>query len=163
MHGRLFITTTLKRLAFLAVCCLMLAACQSDTQPTNTPVPQSESIDAGLDEPFTLSVGESVTLADTALTLTFEMVERDGRCPSAVDCAESGPVVVIISAVQGTEQPTTFTMNPDPQLAQLSGMPPNKMMYQGYEIELTAVNPYPEQPEDLLNLPYTVTLIVRNP
>lgn len=164
-------------LAFLFIIIFALAACQTDAisdptpgsqeSPTLTQEPDSEpgsppeQMNAALDGPFTLAVGQGVTLDGTELTVTFEMVAGDGRCPSAVNCAEEGPVVVMISVVEGDQTAETFEMNPDPQLARLSGMPPNIVTYQGYEIELTAVDPFPEQPEDLMNLPYTATLIVR--
>ena len=151
--------------------CLILTACIEDRPlpppPSLTPGPnsipptepvQNESV---ISTPFAVDVGHSVYFSQIDLTITFESVERDGRCPSAVICSENGPVVIIITAQLGETQSTTFTMNPDPQLAQLSGTPPNTFTYQGYEIELTAVTPYPEQPEDLLNLPYTATLFIR--
>ncbi len=159
---------TIKRISYalLFILCFILAACQSDSSSDPTPgsqeSPNPEQLDdAALGEPFTLAVGQNLAIGGTELTVTFDMVERDGRCPSAVNCAEEGPVVIVISVSAGGQTAETFEMNPDPQLAQLAGMPPNIVTYQGYEIELTAVNPFPEQPEDLMNLPYTATLIVR--
>jgi hypothetical protein len=159
---------TIKRTCctLLFILCLILAACQSDSSSDLTPgsqeSPNPEQLDdAALGEPFTLAVGQSLAIGGTELTVTFDMVERDGRCPSAVNCAEEGPVVIVISVSAVGQTAETFEMNPDPQLAQFAGMPPNIVTYQGYEIELTAVDPFPEQPEDLMNLPYTATLIVR--
>jgi hypothetical protein len=167
----LFKSDPLKSLTFLLLLCLILAACIEDRPlpppPSLTPdpnsIPPTEPVqnETVISTPFAVDVGQSVYFSQIDLTITFESVERDGRCPSAVICSENGPVVIIISAQIGENQPTTFTMNPDPQLAQQSGIPPNIFTYQGYEIELTAVTPYPEQPEDLLNLPYTATLVIR--
>jgi len=123
---------------------------ETEAQPT----PKS----AELNQPFTLAVSESITITGTELTVIFEMVERDGRCPSGVECAEEGPVVIIVSAVLGDQDPTTFEMN---LILHFADTYPNIVTYQGYEIELTAVDPFPEQPEELMNLPYTATLIVR--
>jgi hypothetical protein len=131
----------------------------SATQPP--PAPPTENNQVLSSAPFSLDLGRSVAFPQSGLTIKFESVERDGRCPSAVICSENGPVVVVISASMSNSQTATFTMNPDPQLAQLSGIPPNTITYQNYEIELVAVVPYPEQPEDLMNLPYVITLIVR--
>jgi hypothetical protein len=144
--------------------CLILVACGGVDSPepgaTLPQSPQPQPTEANLGESFSLTVGQSATIEGTGLTLTFEMVERDGRCPSAVICKSNGPVVVIISAVGDDLPLTTFTMNPDPALAALDGISPNIFSLEGYEIELTAVTPYPEQPEDIMNLVYTAALIV---
>ncbi len=124
-------------------------------------VHELDSAVISLNVPFILNAGQSKPVEGTDLTLTFEMVESDGRCPSAVLCVENGPVIIIISAVIGNQQPTTFTMNPNPELAQLPGIPPKFFTYEGFEIELIAVEPYPEQPEDLMNMDYTANFIVR--
>jgi hypothetical protein len=146
---------------------LFLVACQTETTPTSgpepqaTPTPEAAGNTAELGQPFTLAVGESATIGETALTLTFEEILLDGRCPSAVNCAADGPVIAFISVRRADETPSTFEMNPDPQKARLAGIPPNIVTLDPYEIELTAVEPHPEQPEDLMNLPYTAAFIVR--
>lgn len=145
-----------------------MVACRTESPPTTSPESQATSssqpeiIEAGLDEAFTLTVGQSIKITETDIAISFEGVERDGRCPAAVICAEDGPVIIVVSATEGESQPTSFTMNPDPQLARLEGIPPNTFSFEGYEIELTAVEPYPEQPEDILYFPYTATLIVHS-
>jgi len=167
-----------KLLALLIILALSRAACKA-IEPQDFPTPPAsyyETVTAAAataeptktdlneivsGQPFTLAVGESAVYSEADITLTFEKIERDGRCPSAVNCAEQGPVVVILSASQGKENVTTFTMNPDPNMAVFPGIPPNIVTYLDYEIELTAVEPYPVQPEDLMNLPYTATFILR--
>jgi hypothetical protein len=153
---------------------LVLAGCGGDdetptTVPGNNPPAGSTEIppdilptetgNTALGQPFTLLVSESTVVDGTGMTITFEMVERDGRCPSAVDCVEDGPVVVLISVAEGDKSVAEYEMNPDANLAALMGIP-NIVPYGEYQIELTAVDPHPEQPEDLMNLPYQVTLIV---
>lgn len=149
----------------LILFCLLLVACDlrdSPPPPSETSTPEEiDPIRASEGSPFTLVTGQNAIIEGTGLTITFERVVEDGRCPSAVQCVETAPVIIQISAVQGDQTSTSFEMNPDPHFVQLSGIPPNIIDYQGYEIELTAVDPYPEQPEDNMNLPYSATFIVR--
>lgn len=164
--------------SILFLFCFILAACsggetvppgsletdptdEPSTVPTETPEAATSEPEPDLGKPIVLKVGEGITVRETGLTITFNSVERDGRCPSAVDCSESGPVVILISMAVGEQFETQYEMNPDPSLAALAGMPPNVVMHQKYEIELTAVEPYPEQPEDLMNMAYEATFIVR--
>jgi hypothetical protein len=51
-------------------------------------------------------------------------------------------------------------MNPDPILASYEGIAPNTYTLVVYEIELTAVNPHPEVPEDIMNMNYEATFVV---
>ncbi|MFZ0548347.1 MAG: hypothetical protein WAM60_23065, partial [Candidatus Promineifilaceae bacterium] len=133
---------------------LVLVACiKEDSPPAPTLTTSSTQSapnenTADFDTPFTLKPGQSATIKQTNLTITFEGVKSDGRCPSAVDCVEDGPVIVVVSATLDESGPNqaesqTFTMNPDPQKAKLSGIPPNIVTFEDYDIELTAVEPYP--------------------
>jgi hypothetical protein len=154
--------------SFFLLSLIILAACGADIPSDQTPEPEAAPTDtdqpqvntAVLNQPFTLLVGQSATLDGTGLSITFERVERDGRCPTAVDCVADGPVVVIVSAEQQGAPTTTFTMNPDPILASFEGIAPNTYTLVGYEIELTAVNPHPEVPEDIMNMNYEATFVV---
>ena len=163
MSKRITLTTIL--LLLVLVACIKEDPQEFPPAPTLTPAPTQTSPSeyvVNLETPFTLAVGQRAVVQETELAITFESIERDGRCPSAVTCSEDGPVIIIVSLKLGENQPTTLTMNPDPEMARLSGIPPNTFNYEGYGIELTAVEPYPVQPEDNENLPYTATFIVHS-
>jgi len=112
------------------------------------------------DVPFTLQNGQSAVLAEGDLRITFDSVIRDGRCPSQVNCAEQGAVEILVLTQQAEEAPASHELNPDPALAAL-GWAPTAVTAGGYAIELQAVEPYPEQPEDLETFDdYTATFVV---
>jgi hypothetical protein len=68
---------------------IMLVACQS-AKPT-------PSVTAEIDNEFTLAPNQSVAMTSTDLTITFNSVLSDDRCPSEVECVASGPVTVSLS------------------------------------------------------------------
>jgi hypothetical protein len=54
-----------------------------------------------LGEPFTLRVGESVAVEDAGVTVSFEKVARDSRCPKDVTCIRAGEAVVHLAVASG--------------------------------------------------------------
>ena len=113
-----------------------------------------------LGEPFSLTVGHSATIADQDLTLTFDLVLRDVRCPTEVLCAEEGPVeIIVILQIQGKEA-GGFEMNPK-EMPESYGWAPHRVTYQGYQVRLVSVDPHPEMPEDIGDFDdYRATFVV---
>ena len=65
------------------------------------------------DEPFSLAVGETVTMDGTDLVLTFAAVPRDSRCPRDVNCIVAGEVVfVFVARAGGEDSELTFKVPP---------------------------------------------------
>ncbi len=54
-----------------------------------------------LDQPFQLPFGTSVRFGDADVTISFDAVLEDSRCPSGVLCVWEGRGVVMVSAVTG--------------------------------------------------------------
>jgi hypothetical protein len=88
--------TTMKRI-IIGMCLLMLTACQ--------PATQLPAITAQEGEEFTLAVGQSAQISGTDLTLTLIGVPSDGRCPLDIECAESGPVTVVVTVRSSLSEP----------------------------------------------------------
>jgi hypothetical protein len=55
-----------------------------------TPAPGTEKASAVLNRPFEIKVGDSRQVADTDLTIRFENVVEDNRCPAQVICIQNG-------------------------------------------------------------------------
>lgn len=111
-------------------------------------------VSASLDEPFTLAVEQSTTL-DEGLTLTFDSVLEDSRCPSQVTCAEAGFARILLEATLSDEEPLTYELNTQPtfELGEITHGP--------YTIQLMDLAPYPETPEALpASDEYRLTLVV---
>jgi hypothetical protein len=80
----------------------ILAACQPGTS--------LPPVVATLDNEFTLGTGQSVSVKKTDLTITFNAVLSDERCPSEIECAASGPVTVSLSVQQDGDLPFMVTL-----------------------------------------------------
>lgn len=120
-----------------------------------------------LGRPFTIPFGQTATLAEIGLKITFEEVARDSRCPADVLCAWSGIVDVRIKAVMppqpaqrlllgGATNNRGVVLGP---IVEASG--PDAVRYAGYSISLEQVTPYPahaHQPDP--PEAYAITLVV---
>src|SRR6185369_10147962 len=100
--------------------------------------------------PFNLSVGQMITLGDANLSITFNGVSSDERCPSEIECAASGPVTVQLSirdqnGIVSEQILQTFTDS--------SGLAPtmefegikSSVTVGGYQVRITGVLPYPKK------------------
>jgi tetratricopeptide (TPR) repeat protein len=117
--------------------------------------PTGEPVEVQLDQPFILSLGQSGRLAEANLTLTFQEVMEDSRCPAQVNCFWSGQAIVAIAVQQEGSAPGVFALNNNPALKQESAA------YQGYVIRFTGLDPYPQHPDEPIPPEaYQVTLVV---
>jgi tetratricopeptide (TPR) repeat protein len=129
-------------------------------QPTPTAAatagpPTGEPVEVQLDQPFILSLGQSGRLAEANLTLTFQEVLEDSRCPALVDCFWSGQAIVAVAVQQEGSAPGVFALNNNPALKQESAA------YQGHIIRFTGLDPYPQYPDEPIPPEaYQVTLVV---
>ena len=120
---------------------LLLAACQPATPPT--------PITAVTGMEFTLAPGQTVAIADADLILTLISVPDDGRCPLDIECAESGPVTVIVTVRSSLSEPReiifrTFTDNAGrvPEM-EFQGMK-DREEFEGVLIQVESVLPFPQ-------------------
>ncbi len=68
---------------------------------------------AGVDDSFSLAVGETASVEGTDLSLTFDAVTRDSRCPKDVSCIVAGEaVVVFVARLGGEHSELTFKVPP---------------------------------------------------
>lgn len=121
----------------------MLAACQAAA-----PLP---SVTATRGVEFTLAPDQTAAVTDTGLVIKFISISSDERCPSEIECAMSGPVTVSLSVQQGNETAAdiilqTFTDNngraPGGQFEGIE----DRVVYEGYWIQVMGVTPYPANP-----------------
>ena len=136
----------------------LFTACQTATPEASTT--------ATLGEEFSLAPGESAAVTGTELVLTFHDILSDERCPSAVECADSGPVTVSLSVQQGNGTPTDFTLQ---TFTDQDGRSPN-VQFEGvtnqadlgdYLIRIASVTPYPKDlSPEIQPSEYRVALLV---
>jgi hypothetical protein len=89
-----------------------------------------------LAEKIELRVGESARLGSSDLTVVFEKVDSDGRCPKGVQCVWEGDAVVRLSIGAPKQTRTTVLLHthPDGQREAESA---------GFRLRLEALDPYP--------------------
>jgi hypothetical protein len=92
-----------------------------------------------LDVPLSLQGGQSV-LVETGLTITFQAVLEDSRCPTDVDCVWAGQAKVTFQMEAPGQAVAAITLTTMPDQTT-----PNPATYAGYVIELLDLAPYPLQ------------------
>ena len=105
-----------------------------------------------LDQSFDLRGGETASLSGGDLTVTFESVPADSRCPTNVTCVWAGDAIVQLrtrsdAAAEGRSELHT---NDGPKEA----------AYAGYRIVLKKLEPQPRDGTKLEPRDYVATLIV---
>lgn len=124
------------------ICCLLLAGgCdESPTAPT-----------APLNARFTLAPGEAAAIESASLTVRFNRITGDSRCPGDAICIQGGSADVHITAMSSQDSQDYVLRTGDMQ----------PVSHRGFTIALVDVQPYPFssrppiQPGD-----YRVTLTV---
>ena len=108
--------------------------------------------DPGLDEAFSLKIGESMSLGAAGLELRFLDVPRDSRCPLDVSCIVAGEAHVVIQAVtdDGNSE-LVFKLPPRGSDAQV---------FQGFLVTVRALEPQTEETKPIASADFVATLVV---
>ena len=103
-----------------------------------------------VDQVVTLAPGQSASIPGTSLTLKFEGVTGDNRCPADALCVLGGSATVKLKAsAPAGERPISFeTGNLEP------------VEYGGLTLELTQLAPYPFSATPIKHEDYRATLRV---
>lgn len=89
-------------------------------QPSNSPAPspttsnspiQSREIAAGLNEQFTITVGQEAVIAGERLRVRFERDIRDERCPPELDCVWEGNARIRLRLIKASESGGMVELN----------------------------------------------------
>ena len=145
---------TILLLACLSAVCI-LAACQNS----------SPLIDTNVNREFSLTPGQSASVRRADLTITFNYVLSDDRCPIEIECAASGPVTVSLTVQQGDAVPFGLALE---TLTDQEGRSPgspmegirNEAEVGDYVIRLLGVLPYPRNLSGIKASDYQATFIV---
>lgn len=117
-------------------------------------VPQAGADTVSIDQPFVLQVGRQVRWADADLTLHFERVLADSRCPRGERCVVAG-VARIRIRVEGAGQPGL-----DLDL-QLPDQPSAALPTQAATLTLLRLDPYPVSGRASASEDARATLVIR--
>ena len=139
----------------------LLSACQPEGA-------SASPVTGTINQEVNLAPGQSVAVANTDLTVTFQAVVSDERCPSDVECAASGPVTISLSVQEGDGASTDFTLQ---TFTDQNGRSPN-VQFEGvtnraevgdYLIQVLRVTPYPKNLTTKIDpSEYRIGLLVSN-
>jgi hypothetical protein len=109
-------------------------------------------VSSGLGDKFSLKVGETSKIASENLTLKFEKVLNDSRCPDGAMCIWEGQVQSLVTIeLNGKNEQITLT--------QLGSTDTTTQLYDGYKIAFY-VTPYPKVNQTISNSDYRLNLTV---
>lgn len=109
---------------------------------------------------FTVGMGKTAVLPSENLTITFDSVLEDSRCPTNVDCFWSGQARVMVTVQQGEGDALDleFNTNPAPDMNQQS------LAVGSYVVALQSLDPYPQEADKVIEAEeYRLTLQVTQP
>lgn len=112
----------------------------------------SSSTGIEVDEPFVMSPGQTVLVEEIGLHVRFDGVSEDSRCPLKAQCVWIGDAAVEVTWFLRDADgiPTTVTLH--------THEGPNSVDLGNVVLELVALAPYPEAPEEIRPQDYRATL-----
>jgi hypothetical protein len=111
-------------------------------------------IQASLDKEFSLSIGQTAEIKSEQLTLQFEGIQEDSRCPRGATCFWAGRVIsaLLINDNGLTSRIVLTEPRPTDQ--------PDANTYKQYEF-ISQVQPYPELGKQISKDDYRLLLTVK--
>lgn len=141
------------RLAPLALAPLLLAAACStpkpavnDAQPPPASGPAGAALQATAGEPFLLQKDQTARVAGAGVSLTFEEVVSDNRCPANAKCVWAGEAEVRYAVELDGETHRVTLPIPGGLYAASKGHTPVDTL--GHRFTLLALQPYPGDPTE---------------
>lgn len=106
---------------------------------SGTPMPQTVCTTPtehgpALGTTFNVRFGEQTTIASEGLTLKFDQILGDSRCPEDVLCIWAGEAKIVVRAVRPPGAAANLELSS-------SGNAPNEATYSGYTVELVGISP----------------------
>ena len=127
-----------------------VVGCDSSMEPSAKP-----TVDATLGQPFTLEPGQTAVLAEASLTLTFQGVIEDGRCPIDAVCIAAGQAATAVHATQDRSAAVTLTL--------ILPAVPEGVPYAGVRVHAESLLPAPVSDHLIRPEDYRLQLLVDRP
>jgi hypothetical protein len=122
-----------------------LLACQANATPYITPTPLPHTtpsptilapIEGRLGQAFPLKVGQTASVKDEELTIRFDAVTDDSRCPVNVPCVWAGMARLALTMQQAAQPTTPLSVT---TLYVDDG--PERAFYLNYQVQVKALKP----------------------
>jgi len=117
--------------------------CGSGTEPDQVSLAQE----------FTLAPGHSAHVQGEDLTVVFDQVASDSRCPANVTCVWEGDAAVLLTLTQPPRDRAAVELHTSPRF-------PQKIRYGDLEVALRALDPEPREGIAIAQTAYRATLRV---
>ena len=114
-----------------------------------------ETKDAALNREFKLKVGQEVQVKEAGIKLSLNSIVEDSRCPTGVNCIWAGNAKISVKlskAKTDTASATSVELN--------TGAGAKSSTYEGYEVRLVRLDPYPKEGVKISKDAYVATLWV---
>ncbi|MBD3299560.1 MAG: hypothetical protein GF341_12960, partial [candidate division Zixibacteria bacterium] len=134
---------------------LLLASCSGE-QAVN-PDGGREPLNRTVSNPFEFGIGETVTVTNEGVSVTFMEVIEDSRCPTDVVCFWEGQVTLGLEVVDLPSD--TFFVPVSMRPGTLGPIPPPKDTL-GFRFALIDVTPYPVSTDTIADSEYVARLAV---
>ncbi|HZF41066.1 MAG TPA: hypothetical protein VE715_19745, partial [Blastocatellia bacterium] len=132
--------------AFFALFALIVCFCPLFAQHSR----KAEVVRLG--QEFELKINQEAVIEGEGLTVAFESVLEDGRCPEDVTCVWSGNAKIRLRSSKEKQTPAAVELNTD--------IRPKSSSYLAYEIKLVALKPFRKSDKAIQPNEYIATLIV---
>jgi len=115
---------------------------------------QSEPADARQDESIVLTLGASHRIPKTDLTVVFEAVVEDSRCPVGTNCVWAGNAVVQLRVDSRSAKPASYRLHTNDRSAQ-------EVVHRDVRLRLSSLTPEPTADGPPKTEDYRLTLSIR--
>jgi hypothetical protein len=105
-----------------------------------------------LGQEFELKINQEAAIEGEGLSVVFESVLEDSRCPEGVDCIWSGNAKIRIRSSKQKHAPASIELN--------THIEPKLSSYLDYEIKLVALKPRPKADKPVQSNEYKAALII---
>ena len=119
----------------------MVACASNPTKPSSLP----------LGQPFELRAGGTATVQG-GLSMQFERVTADSRCPMDAFCVWAGDATLILRLSQGSTPPAATELHTQPTGSEI--------VYSTFTIKLVSLGPYPRSNQTIQPSDYVATISV---
>ena len=147
--------------AALALAAALVTACgggNSSAVSPSTQQQQSGGAPITLGAPFTLRVGARAVLADDALSVRFDSVTADSRCPSNVQCVRAGEAIVQLTLRAGAIDSTVRLQTPSAPAR--TAFAPSTATIGAYSVTFASLEPVPVAGQERRQADYVAHLVV---
>jgi hypothetical protein len=107
-----------------------------------------------LNDQFSLAIGQTAEVQEEQLTIKFEGISEDSRCPKGATCIWQGRVSCVLQVSDSSD--STKIVLTEPGLSDQYG----KIIYRKYEFT-SHVQPYPELGKKISSEEYGVLLTIK--